>query len=102
MARCSAKLAHFVPGGNVDFSIRYCFAPLLSVGYIALVAKLVERNEGFWLWSRLEEIGKMALSCYVAQNILSSIIFYGWGFGIGGEVGSLATIGIWFLVSFLQ
>lgn len=96
------NLLIFVPGGMFDFSIRYCFAPLLSVGYIALVAKLVERNEGFWLWSRLEEIGKMALSCYVAQNILSSIIFYGWGFGIGGEVGSLATIGIWFLVSFLQ
>lgn len=96
------NLLIFVPGGMFDFPIRYMFAPLLSVGYIALIAKIVERSENFRLWSRLENIGKMALSCYVMQNIVSSILFYGWGLGLGGKIGSLSTIAIWFLVSLLQ
>lgn len=96
------NLLTFVPGGMFDFPIRYLFAPLLSVGYIALIAKIVERKENFWLWSCLEAIGKMALSCYVMQNIVSSVIFYGWGFGLGGKIGSLSTIAIWLLISLLQ
>jgi uncharacterized protein len=29
----------------------------------------------------------MALSCYVAQNVLASIVFYGWGLGLTGTLG---------------
>ncbi|WP_044641211.1 DUF418 domain-containing protein [Risungbinella massiliensis] len=96
------NLLTFVPGGVFDFPVRYLFAPVLSIGYIALIAKMVEINERLWLWSRFEDIGKMALSCYVTQNILASFIFYGWGLGLGGKVNSLMTIGIWLLISILQ
>lgn len=96
------NLLIFIPGGIFDFPIRYLFAPILSIGYIALIAKMFEKNEKLWLWSRLENIGKMALSCYVTQNILSSFIFYGWGLGLGGKVDSLMTIAIWLLISILQ
>ena len=29
----------------------------------------------------------MALSCYILQNVLASIFFYSWGFGLTGRVG---------------
>ena len=29
----------------------------------------------------------MALSCYVLQNLLASMLCYGWGFGWAGRVG---------------
>lgn len=96
------NLLLFVPGGYFDFPVRYLFAPLMSVGYLSLIAFLVEKWPQLWLWRRFEEIGRMALSCYVLQNLLSSILFYGWGFGWGGQVGSLETVGIWFLLSFIQ
>lgn len=93
------NLLIFIPGGAFDLPVRYLFAPLLSLSYLALIARMVEKNEGFWLWKQLEHMGKMSLSCYVMQNILASCIFYGWGFGLGGNVNSIMIILIWMLIS---
>ncbi len=95
------NLLIFIPGGAFDLPVRYLFAPLLSLGYLALIARMVEKNESFWLWKQFEHIGKMSLSCYVMQNILASCIFYGWGFGLGGNVNSIMIILIWILISSL-
>ncbi len=93
------NLLIFIPGGAFDLPVRYLFAPLLSIGYLALIARMVEKNEGLWLWKQLEHMGKMSLSCYVMQNIIASCIFYGWGLGLGGNVNSLTIILIWVLIS---
>lgn len=95
------NLLIFIPGGIFDLPVRYLFAPLLSVGYMALIARLVEKWEHLRLWDYLEAVGQMALSCYVLQNILASFLFYGWGLGLGGQVGSLAIIGFWVMICFV-
>src|SRR5690606_288274 len=82
------NLLVFIPGGAFDLPVRYLFAPILSLGYLALIARMVERNERLWIWRRLEQMGKMSLSCYVMQNLIASFIFYGWGLGLGGKVNS--------------
>lgn len=91
-----------IPGGTFDLPVRYLFAPLLSLGYIAIIGRMIEYRKWNWLWNRLENVGKISLSCYVMQNIISSIIFYGWGFALGGKVGSLTIITVWILISLLQ
>lgn len=96
------NLLIFVPGGYFDLPVRYLFAPILSLGYIALIAKLVEANQKLWLWGRLEQVGKMSLSCYVLQNALATVIFYGWGFGLGGKVDSITIVFIWLAISCFQ
>lgn len=96
------NLLIFIPGGDFDLPARYLFAPIMSLGYIGLFGILVEYRKVEWLWSRLEEVGKMSLSCYVSQNLLASIIFYGWGLGLGGKVGSLSIIGIWLSITLFQ
>ncbi|MEH7604814.1 DUF418 domain-containing protein, partial [Priestia megaterium] len=73
------NLLLFVPGGYFDFPVRYVFAPILSLGYMGAISFLIEKFQDFSLWSVLEKVGKMSLSCYVLQNVLSSILFYGWG-----------------------
>jgi uncharacterized protein len=92
----------FVPGGYFDFPVRYLFAPILSLGYIGLIAMLVEANEKLWLWNKLEQVGKMSLSCYVMQNVISAVIFYGWGFGLGGKVNSVTIVLIWVSICCFQ
>lgn len=93
----------FVPGLSFDIPVRYLFAPVLSLGYIAIIAKVMELSRCGWLLSRLEEVGKTALSCYMLQNILASVIFYGWGFGVGATSGSsLFTFFMWGLISALM
>ncbi|MBN3523609.1 DUF418 domain-containing protein [Paenibacillus apiarius] len=93
----------FVPGLSFDIPVRYLFAPVLSLGYMAIIAKVMELSKCGWLLSRLEEVGKTALSCYMLQNILASVIFYGWGFGFGTTSGSsVFTIFMWGLISVLM
>lgn len=92
----------FIPGGAFDLPVRYLFAPLLSLGYISIIGKLLEYYKWEWLWRCLEKVGKMSLSCYVMQNIICSIVFYGWGLAFGGKVNSFMVIAIWLLISLLQ
>ncbi|WP_373271238.1 DUF418 domain-containing protein [Paenibacillus sp. MY03] len=96
------NLLIFVPGGYFDLPIRYLFAPLMSLAYLGLIAKLYEMYSQWWLWSKFEAVGKMSLSCYVMQNVMSAVIFYGWGFGLGGKVNSAAIAGLWIAVSCIQ
>jgi len=96
------NLLMFVPGGMFDLVVRYLFAPILSLGYMALIARLVERSERLKVWRYAEATGKMALSCYVLQNLLASCLFYGWGLGWGGKLGSAAVIGVWLAVCLFE
>ena len=61
---------------------RYGTAPVVALGLLAAITELVLRRptDGF-ARRRLEQIGRMALSCYIAQNLLASVICYGWGSG---------------------
>ncbi|CAM4252482.1 DUF418 domain-containing protein [Bacillus manliponensis] len=95
------NLLSFVPNVGIQVMVRYFFAPFLTLAYMVIIIKLVEKGSLKWLTMRLEEIGKMALSCYVLQNILASIIFYGWGFGLSGKVESIGTIICWIVISVL-
>ena len=92
------NLLMFFPGGGFDLGVRYLFAPILSLGYMALIARLVEKSEHLRVWRYAESVGKMSLSCYVLQNILASCLFYGWGLGLGGRLDSLSVIGVWLAV----
>lgn len=96
------NLLIFVPGGAFDLTVRYLFAPLLSLGYIALIGKMIQYTKWNGLWHLLENAGKMSLSCYVMQNIIASCIFYGWGLGLGGRLDSWAILFIWLALSALQ
>lgn len=96
------NLLIFVPGGDFDLAVRYLFAPLMSLGYIAIIGRMIEYKKWNRLWNLLENVGKMSLSCYVVQNILSSILFYGWGFALGGKLDSLQVIVCWGIITFIQ
>lgn len=96
------NLLIFIPGGAFDLPVRYLFAPFLSIAYLAIIARMVQYVKWNWLWRLLENAGKMSLSCYVMQNILASMIFYGWGLALGGKLDSLSIIAIWLGLSVFQ
>jgi len=80
---------------------RYLFAPVLSLGYIGLFSYLFDKFSDSFMMHALEKIGRVALSCYILQNILASILFYGWGFGLGFHSNTWIIIAAWMLISLL-
>ncbi|AHY47513.1 putative membrane protein [Rubrobacter radiotolerans] len=84
----------FFPGGLFDLPVRYFFAPVLALGYVGIVALLLDGGALRWLADRLAEVGRLALSCYILQNVLASAVFYGWGLGLAGAFGAVGTLGV--------
>lgn len=83
---------------------RYGIAPLVALGLLALVAEFYVRRPSLGAAGRrLAEVGRVALSAYVLQNILASILCYGWGLGLAGRLDAdsrvPATLAIYLLVS---
>lgn len=67
---------------------RYLVPPLVALGILALGTTLVARTRpgaapGL-LRRGIEGVGRTALSCYVLQNVLASVICYDWGLGLAG------------------
>lgn len=99
-----ALVLNIVPlfaGGYLDLALRYVCAPLLSVGYIGLLGWIVDKQVLLSLTDRFADIGKAALSCYVLQNILASVFFYGWGLGLGERYSVWLTLGMFAAIAVL-
>lgn len=58
--------------------------PALSAGYVALVILLCQRDVWQRRLSRAGAIGRTALSNYVLQSVLGTLLFYSFGFGLYG------------------
>lgn len=80
---------------------RYLTSAFVSIGILALVAHFYarpardgsSRSTGL-VGGALSRVGKMALSCYVAQNLIASILFYNWGLGLADKLAPFG-LGIW-------
>lgn len=89
---------------NWLFLTRYGTAPVVALGLLALIAGLTRSRPTGWASTRLAELGRVALSGYVLQNLLASVLFYGWGFDLGSvapEWRLAATVAGWVTVSAL-
>lgn len=80
-------------GGDVVLITRYGIAPFVSLGILALVAHFyLNRPRTGFVGTRLSEVGRTALSCYILQNLVASVICYGWGFGLAARVSPDARV----------
>ncbi len=64
----------------------YTGAVFASVGYAALLILAVKHDVVRGLRRRLAAVGQMALSNYLLQSIVTSIVFLGWGLGLAGRL----------------
>lgn len=74
------------------------FGPVLSCAYIAGLVLLMHRWPLADFFALIASVGRMALTNYLAQSLIATTIFYGYGFGLGGNVGRMGTIGIALLI----
>ena len=78
--------------------------PFIAFGYIGLVMLWNRSNLFRTFQKRLQELGKIALSGYLLQSVLATTIFYGFGFGLFGEINRaeqlLFVVLIWVFILF--
>lgn len=74
------------------------FAPLLSMGYIGLILKQLEKSNQ-WLM-QLSFPGRMSLTNYISQSLVLSFIYGPWGLGLFQKIefwnSFLIAILVWF------
>jgi uncharacterized protein len=76
------------------------FAPLLSMGYIGLILKQIEKS-GLWLM-QLSFPGRMSLTNYISQSLVLSLIYGPWGIGLFEKIefwqSFMIAILVWLLL----
>ena len=65
-------------------------APLLALAYLSVVVRTVHRGPG--LFDLLAPAGRMALTNYLLQSVVGTLVFYGYGLGLWGEVGRAGQV----------
>jgi len=72
-------------------------APLLSMAYLGIIRKLVQAKPNAVSW--MKSAGRMSLTVYISQSLVTSLIFGPWGLGLFQELETWAVlilaIGIW-------
>jgi uncharacterized protein len=77
------------------------FGPVLTGGYISALVILAQNKIWRDLLSPLAAAGRMALTNYLIQSIVCTLIFYSYGLGLYGHVGAAAgvvlSVAIWLI-----
>jgi uncharacterized protein len=79
---------------SLGLLLGFVTAPLLSAGYVGLIAAGVARRPELmrWAWPA----GRMSLTVYLGQSLLLVLVFGGLGIGprLFGELGTAAVVSI--------
>jgi uncharacterized protein len=79
-------------------------APLMSMVYVGVIRKLVEEKPHLVSW--MIPAGKMSLTVYISQSILTSMIFGPWGLGLFQDLRTwqvlVLSFAIWLLLVYLS
>ncbi|MGY8662985.1 DUF418 domain-containing protein [Bradyrhizobium sp. UFLA05-109] len=65
---------------------------VLASGYAALVIAAEQTSAGARLLRFAEPVGRMAFTNYIVQSVVLGFIFYGYGLGLFGGLGSVAGL----------
>jgi uncharacterized protein len=78
-------------------------APLLSMLYVGLIRKLIEERPHLVFW--MIPAGKMSLTVYISQSVITSLVFGPWGLGLFQELQTwqvfVLAMAIWLLLTYL-
>ncbi|MDZ7644615.1 MAG: DUF418 domain-containing protein [Woeseiaceae bacterium] len=80
---------YFMKQGGIP---NYVGSILVALGHIGLVMRLVQAGVFRNLARRFAAVGRMALTNYLMHSIVMTTIFYGYGFGLYGEIPRAAQM----------
>jgi len=88
------ELGAMDPHGVLAQGLMLCGALPMSLAYVALIVLAWSSDVGARVLGVFAPAGRMALTHYLGQSLVCSLLFYGYGFGLFGELGRAAQTGI--------
>lgn len=83
-------------------TISLALRPFIVLAHASVVILLVRSGHMRWLVSRLEAAGRMAFSNYLGTTLVTTMIFYGYGLSLFGELSRaelyLVVALVWLLI----
>jgi uncharacterized protein len=73
----------------------------LACFYVLCIARLAKRPEWQRRFAPIAAAGRLPLTNYLAQTLICTALFYGWGLGLWGRVGPAAGLALAFAIFFL-
>ena len=67
-------------------------SPVMAIGYILLIGSALAHPSAARLCRFLAPLGRMTLTGYLMTAICGQMLFYGWGLGLIGQVGTLGVL----------
>ncbi|KOO50258.1 DUF418 domain-containing protein [Priestia koreensis] len=98
------KLLPYIVGENAV--MRYVHdsigGPAGSLFYGSFLLLILRKKVGQKLMSPFAAMGKLSLTNYLGQSVLSTLLFYSYGAGLYGKISTLEGIGITFFIFWVQ
>ncbi|MEE6449240.1 DUF418 domain-containing protein [Gottfriedia acidiceleris] len=82
----------------VLFFNQFLTGPILSLSFASCFILLFKNNHFNKLLKNFEYTGRLALSNYIFQSIIYSILFYGYGLGLYGKISTWQAVAITFFI----
>ncbi len=83
-------------------SVHFVWSLILMFGYLGLIGVLVDAGALRWLVTGLRAVGRMALSNYLLQTLVTTTIMYSYGFGQFGRWSPSAMVAYVFVFFAIQ
>ncbi|PZX47296.1 uncharacterized protein LY56_00593 [Roseinatronobacter thiooxidans] len=72
----------------------YLETPLMALSYLMLLTAALHGKRQGRLHAFVAPLGRMSLTGYLGASLLGQLVFYGWGFQLMGQTGTLGVMAI--------
>lgn len=85
---------HMIDTPQGFWFVLYLETPLMALGYLMLLTAALHGPHMQWVRTLLAPLGRMSLTGYLGSSALGQLLFYGWGFQLIGQTGTLAVLAL--------
>jgi uncharacterized protein len=75
---------------------------VLAIGYGSLVVRIAQIEDTRRILAPFAAIGRMAFTNYILHSVIFGLVFFGYGFGLFGQMGAASALLLVALVYFFQ